>query len=76
MQYTSEQYGIDINSEKDMYKLFEHIGVEELRNLKGIIHSYTFKHLDETMESKENMEKIPRRRYFLTIQYNKNVIRV
>lgn len=57
VQYTPEQYGIDINSEKDMYKLFENIGLEELRNLKGIIHSYTFKHLDETMESKENMEK-------------------
>ncbi|GAA3347081.1 hypothetical protein GCM10017717_19100 [Deinococcus persicinus] len=57
VQYTPEQYGIDINSEKDMYKLFENIGLEELRNLKGIIHSYTFKHLDETMESIENMEK-------------------
>ncbi|WP_249685677.1 hypothetical protein, partial [Bacillus velezensis] len=56
VKYTTEQYGIDINSEKDMYKLFENIGVDELRNLKGIIHSYTFKHLDKTMETKENME--------------------
>ncbi|MGE6514034.1 beta-ketoacyl synthase N-terminal-like domain-containing protein [Lysinibacillus sphaericus] len=57
VKHTDEQYSIDINSDTDMYKLFENIGLHELKNLKGIIHSYTFKHLDETMESKENMEK-------------------
>ncbi|AUJ25477.1 beta-ketoacyl synthase N-terminal-like domain-containing protein [Virgibacillus dokdonensis] len=53
---SSAQYGINIQSEDDFQHLFEDIGADVLKELKGIVHGFTLKPFDKTMNDKEDIE--------------------